>query len=104
MARRMADKAWYKQWWAIVAFVLLGLCVLFTLTFLFLFGRYFFLAQRQMKLNEEFAKTQSVERALVETSDDPFIGYESAPVVIVAFSDFSCSFCRQEYSVLEQVL
>ena len=33
--------------------------------------------------------------ALVD--DDPYIGNEDAPIVIVEFSDFFCSFCKRHF-------
>ena len=41
----------------------------------------------------------------VNTDDDPFIGIEGAPVVIVEFSDYECPFCaRFQQDTLEPLL
>lgn len=41
----------------------------------------------------------------VSADDDPYIGAEDAPVVIVEFSDFNCTFCNRFYSeTLTQLL
>ncbi len=47
------------------------------------------------------------QRYDVPVDDDPFIGPEDAPVVIIEFSDFNCGFCRKWYQeslqpILEQ--
>jgi protein-disulfide isomerase len=42
----------------------------------------------------------AVDAAKIRTSGEPAIGPESAPVTIVMFSDFQCSFCRDEATIL----
>jgi protein-disulfide isomerase len=39
--------------------------------------------------------TEETPRFDIPTDDDPFLGPESAPIVIVEFSDFNCGFCRR---------
>jgi protein-disulfide isomerase len=34
-------------------------------------------------------------RQAVDTDGDPSIGPEDAPIIIVEFSDFQCSYCKQ---------
>ncbi len=36
--------------------------------------------------------------------DSPTIGDRSAPVTIIAFSDFQCPFCKESYPVIKQVI
>lgn len=39
--------------------------------------------------------TQAPVRLEVSTDDDPSLGPEDAPIVIIEFSDFSCPYCRR---------
>jgi protein-disulfide isomerase len=41
---------------------------------------------------------------LISADDDPFLGDLRAPVTIVAFSDFTCSHCREARQTLDRVL
>lgn len=47
---------------------------------------------------------QKVDRALVETSDDPSLGAADAEVTIVEFGDFQCPFCQKAFPIIKQVL
>ncbi|MBU2634064.1 MAG: DsbA family protein [Nanoarchaeota archaeon] len=40
----------------------------------------------------------------VSVDDDPFIGPEDAPVIIVEFSDFQCPFCSKSVPTVKQIL
>ncbi|MBN2002443.1 MAG: DsbA family protein [Anaerolineae bacterium] len=48
---------------------------------------------------------QAAEESTIQVSadDDPTIGPESAPVTIVAFSDFSCGACSQVQPTLKEI-
>ncbi|MBT4539526.1 thioredoxin domain-containing protein [Candidatus Woesearchaeota archaeon] len=48
-----------------------------------------------LPLSEVTSDTLSLDPADVETDDDPFLGNSNAPVTIVEFSDFQCSFCKK---------
>lgn len=51
------------------------------------------------------AGTAQVQRVDVSTDDDPSIGPEDAPITIIEFSDYQCSYCRSWYQqVFEQLL
>lgn len=39
--------------------------------------------------------TEEVPRFDIPVDDDPYLGPEDAPIVIVEFSDFNCGFCRR---------
>ncbi len=39
--------------------------------------------------------TEGIARFEVSTDDDPFLGPEDAPIVIIEFSDFNCGYCRR---------
>jgi protein-disulfide isomerase len=46
------------------------------------------------------ANPYAADAAKIRTTGEPAIGPESAPVTIVMFSDFQCSFCREEATIL----
>ncbi len=61
------------------------------------------------ELNEALAEVGSAPAAQIQTvdyleDDDPFLGPEDAPVVIVEFSDFLCSFCGRHFQQTLQPL
>jgi len=41
------------------------------------------------------AAPQLIVRENVETTNSPFIGSENSPIVIIAFIDYQCPYCRQ---------
>ena len=43
------------------------------------------------------------ERFFVELGDAPVRGSSSAPVTIVAFSDFECPYCEKGHAIIQQV-
>jgi protein-disulfide isomerase len=45
----------------------------------------------------EAAVSTTPQRYDVSVDDDPYLGPEDAPVVIVEFSDFNCGYCRKWY-------
>lgn len=46
---------------------------------------------------------KTVDRKLVETTDDPFWGNADAKIVIVEFGDFTCSICKKMVPVLHEL-
>lgn len=44
------------------------------------------------------------KRVSVSEDDDPYIGSENAPVVIIEFSDYQCPFCQRFYKQTEKRL
>jgi protein-disulfide isomerase len=44
------------------------------------------------------------DKARISTEDQPTFGPPSAPVNLVIFSDFQCSFCREEAKIIRQSL
>lgn len=48
--------------------------------------------------------TQEMPRFDIPIEGDPYLGPEDAPIVIVEFSDFNCTYCRRFHSETFQVL
>lgn len=46
---------------------------------------------------------KTANRQIVETKDDPFWGNADAKIVIVEFSDFECSVCKQMMPILREL-
>jgi protein-disulfide isomerase len=44
------------------------------------------------------------EQARIKTEEQPSFGGENAPVNLVIYSDFQCSFCRDEAKIIRQTL
>ncbi len=92
---------WYKKWWLIVIGVLVILW----------FGLPYILTplsekRLQDQLDRLTTNTNSNQLAGegLATSDDPVIGFDGAPVVIVEFLDYECPFCREAAPIIKQVM
>jgi protein-disulfide isomerase len=97
-------KPWYKRWWGITIIILLGFCVIFTVSFISFVTWYYLQIKKETTLNNTLAQQSTVDRNLVETNSDPSAGNPDAQLVIVEFSDFTCQFCREESFVLRKIL
>ncbi len=56
------------------------------------------------QVNDAQATKETPVRYSVETDDDPFIGPSNAPVTIIMFSDYQCTFCQKWYLEVMQPL
>ena len=45
------------------------------------------------------AAAEAVPDRFALVDDDPYLGEEDAPIVIVEFSDFFCSFCKRHFDL-----
>ena len=42
-------------------------------------------------------------REMLETTDDPYFGFQQAELVIVEFADFQCPFCKEAYLTVKKI-
>lgn len=105
----------HRSWkiFGIVTGSIILLVVAFFFTLVIQAARNIRSAQNVAKLSNEKNFTQNgqntntattVDRAVVETNDDPSLGPADAKVVIVEFGDFECPFCQQSVSVVKKIL
>ncbi len=107
-------KHWYKTWWGTTLIIVFYLALVVALALGFLIFNYWRLvksgrgAELQTKFYPQIAYQETAEilaiRAALENGDDPFLGNPEAPLIIVAFFDFKCPFCKAQDDVLKQVV
>ncbi len=59
---------------------------------------------RQLKQESEVAIMLDPPRIEVSVDDDPVLGKDSAPITIVAFSDYECPYCSRAEETVKKVL
>lgn len=108
---------WYGYWWGKL---LIGLGIFF-LIILTIFVAFTFTYWRQIKNGEKpnlglpssgsFTSAGSavpavgrVDRARLETTDDPSLGRTGAPVTVVEFIDFKCPNCKAAVPIMDKVI
>ena len=90
------SKRWYKRWWAILLWIFLGLIIISLILGLWVYYHY----KDQIAL---LTNQSPVIRFAVATDDDPSIGPVEAPVTIVEFSDYQCSYSAQALGIVYQL-
>lgn len=67
-------------------------------------GIYFYILVRQnIKDINGTSNSNAVTNANVDLVDAPYTGSPTAKVVIVEFSDFQCSYCKEAFSVVREI-
>ncbi len=97
-------KPWYQRPWGRLA--LFALLVLLVIV-----AYYFYLTVQYVQKIRNFDVGKTVNDLRQDelygklvTSDDPRIGSDDPKVIIVAFEDFQCPFCREAVPIIKQVL
>ncbi|MFH1188093.1 MAG: DsbA family protein [bacterium] len=76
----------------------------FVITFFVLMFWHYYKQINSADFTEEILNnTNTANRQLVETKDDPFWGGADAKIVIVEFGDFQCSVCKQMMPILREL-
>jgi len=106
---------WYQTWWGTTLAGFGGLVAAFIIVVAATTVSYWWQISHgdSKTLQERFgagftASTQGsgaakIDRAKLETLDDPFLGRPGAPIVIVEFVDFKCPNCKAAAPIIHQV-
>lgn len=108
-----SNKKWYKRWWAIIFFILLGLIILI----LSLSGLYFLKKVKTYQAGQGVSTqgniSAQVSRELKNQKKYPnpkgtnvsnyYSGTTSPEVTIVQFADFTCPYSREAYSTIRKI-
>ncbi len=99
------DKAWYKRWWAIVLFTILGLMIIITPFFLF----HFYKIYQEIKLGtyisiDTFKEEAPYNMDYLADQMAPSKGNPEAKIRIVEFGDFNCHLCLQSSATVKRII
>jgi protein-disulfide isomerase len=111
----LKTKHWYSTWWGVTILALSVLIASALIAFSLLIFNYWHAVKSghgEVLQNNFYGQNQTAEdpkitalRGILETDgDDPYIGNASAPIVIVEFIDLKCPYCKQEDSVMKQII
>ncbi|MBI5222187.1 MAG: thioredoxin domain-containing protein [Candidatus Magasanikbacteria bacterium] len=116
-------KQWYRKGWGIAVLTMLGLILVVGLLFAGFFAYYAWQLRfgdagevtGQFKGNEKKMSVSQFLSGAKNTGDfvsdyakyirpsNPVIGDAAAPVMIIVFEDFECSYCREAFPVFKEV-
>ncbi len=100
---------WHQRWWGIVfltigvlAFIYLSVIIYKVVAIIQLQNQARAEASKEF-LNSNINIGSSNLLSLLETTDDPYFGYQEAKLVIVVFFDFQCPFCKEVYPTIKKI-
>jgi len=110
-------RPWYKQWWGAIIIAILVLIALFFIYFGYkVYGFYSKIksgeiSTAELSFDNKFTVSNRLRSQLapaetdldLTTTDDPQIGDPEAPLTVVEFADFGCSFSREESFIIREV-
>lgn len=106
---KKASHRWYKKWWTISLFVIVGGLLIYLFSFFFLVIHFrnnpsdAELAKQLMN-TENITNTSSGDnntvRKIIESSGNYSIGSDNPQYTLVVFSDFACSYCKKTSDVV----
>lgn len=109
-------RPWYGHWWGkiLIGFMVFSLVIL--VVFAVITAMYWWQIQHGVKPDIGTPSPGSftaslaskagayVDRARLETTDDPSLGRTGAPVTVVEFVDFKCPNCRAAAPIMDRVI
>lgn len=108
-SEKRASFRWYKRWWAISLFLVIGSFLVYVFSFIFLF--FHFKANpseaelaKQLNNTENIINTTSTEneavKKILESQGNYYLGSDNPQYTLVVFSDFACSYCKKTSEVI----
>ena len=101
---RDTKKAWYAKWWGILIILVLAFVLIIIMTLGLTFLNY----SRQIKNNPLLINTlvpnrEGIDMKIIEGENAYWLGSANPKLTIVEFGDFSCSACKNSFSVLREI-
>jgi protein-disulfide isomerase len=97
-------RPWYRKWWGITILVFAGLFLIFlTVCSLYVVNKVkTIIAEQEQGVTEEDYRTYT--QNIKGDGTNFAIGSSTPRVTIVEFGDFACSYCKQSYPAVNQLL
>lgn len=100
---RAPAREWYKRWWGILL-IIIGLYFLVSLVIFAIMGEKLTSLNQEGDISLVGREQVSKEQLYLHTDDDPNWGTPEAPLQIIEFSDFQCSFCQRAHETLQKLV
>ena len=114
IVRPKALKKWHRRWWGRLIIIFLTIFLILVIAVGFYIGKTSYLLRTGKITPQQLLGSDAPDNTVgqvgqvggfetMATINDPSVGPKDAKVIIVAFSDFTCSACRQAFPVIEQL-